>query len=66
MAISKVLKGRFGKVSTQQAIADIEAGRAQYAVGDRQLHVVKRGGKKHLRSAPDGKSRNNLDNLPDA
>ena len=41
------LKGGFGKVSTQRAIADIEAGRAQYAVGDSQLHVVNRGGKKH-------------------
>ena len=60
------LKGGFGTVSRRQAIADIEAGRARYAVGDSELHVVNRKGAKHLRSSPDGKKTNNLDNLPNA
>lgn len=60
------LKGAFGSVTTRQAISDIEAGRARYAVGDSELHVVNRQGKKHLRSAPDRSRRNNLDNLPGA
>ena len=53
------------------AIDDIEAKRHRYYTQDRNgnqsdVHVVtKRDGTKYLRTDPDGKSEDNLDNLPD-
>lgn len=60
------LKGGFGEVSTRQAIRDIENGRARYTVGGSEVGVVNGPNGKYLRTAPDGRHRNNLDNLPDA
>ena len=52
------------------AIDDIENARHRYFVkiprkGDVDIHVVRRDGKKHLRTDPDKTTRNNLDDLPD-
>ncbi len=60
------LKGAFGEVPLKQAIAEIKAGDARYAVGQSEvLPVAKSTGRKaHLRSAPDSRAKNNLDNLP--
>ena len=60
------LKGGFGTVPIDRAIRDIETGRASYTVGNSKIGVVNRGGKKHLRSSPDGKRGNNLDDLPNS
>ncbi len=60
------LKGGFGEVSAKNAIREIESGQARYAVGDSEVSVVNGPSGKYLRTAPDGRSRNNLDNLPDA
>lgn len=51
------------------AVRDIETKAHSYYV-DRagyrtDVHVVERGGKKHLRTDADTSSQNNLDNLPD-
>lgn len=51
------------------AVKDIVSGRYSYFVdvrGERvAIHVVTVGGKKHLRTDPDGKGKNNLEELPD-
>lgn len=60
------LVGDFGRVPISQAAREIESGRQSYSSGRSAIGVVKAGGRKHLRTAPDGKQRNNLDNLPDA
>lgn len=60
------LHGDWGSVDKAEAIADIEAGRLRYAVADGQeLSVVEGGSGKYLRSEADGKSTDNLDELPD-
>lgn len=60
------VKGAFGEVTRRQAIRDIESGAARYAVGGAEVRVVNGATGKYLRTAPDRKSKNNLDNLPDA
>ena len=51
------------------AIDDIETGTHSYYVQVQHpavdVNVVNRGGRKHLQTTADGKSPNNLDNLPD-
>jgi hypothetical protein len=51
------------------AIQDIDNGTHTYYVnvgGNRvDVHVVKMNGSKHLRTDPDGKGKNNLEELPD-
>lgn len=55
--------------SKDDAIDDIDSGRHTYYVtlGNSKvnIHVVNVGGKKHLRTDPDGKGKNNLEELPD-
>jgi|GEM_PF-487966 len=50
------------------AIADIENRTHRYFVNEAgyesEVHVVERGGRKHLRTYADATSKNNLDNLP--
>lgn len=50
-------------------INDIESNAHTYYVEDRRgrsdIHVSSRNGRKYLRTDPDGRSSNNLDNLPD-
>ena len=60
------LTGAFGTVSKEEAIAQIESGKASYKVGGSKVHLVRGQGGKYLRSTPDGKSGNNLANLPEA
>lgn len=56
--------------SKADAINDIELGNNSYYVMDAsfnraEIHVVKVGSNKHLRTNADASSANNLDNLPD-
>ncbi|PKQ25260.1 MAG: DUF3892 domain-containing protein [Actinobacteria bacterium HGW-Actinobacteria-4] len=60
------LVGRFGRVTAKQAIRDIERGDAKYSSGGSALHVVDGPSGKYLRTSPDGRRGNNLDELPDA
>ena len=51
--------------SKSAAIADIESGNYEYwSNGRTKIHVYTSGGKKHLRTAPNSDSKDNLDNLP--
>ena len=60
------LHGDWGNASKDEAIADIEAGRATYAVaGGQPLDVVAGATGKYLRSVADGGTADNLDELPD-
>lgn len=59
------LHGEWGMVSKHEAISDIEAGRASYAVtGGQNLVVVDGPTGKYLRSHADGVNADNLDELP--
>jgi hypothetical protein len=59
------LHGEWGMVSKDEAISDIEAGRASYAVTGGQILVVVDGSTgKYLRSHADGGNADNLDELP--
>jgi len=59
------LHGEWGTVSKDEAISDIEAGRASYAVaGGQNLVVVDGPTGKYLRSHADGVNADNLDELP--
>lgn len=59
------LHGEWGMVSKDEAISDIEAGRASYAVAGGQTLVVVDGSTgKYLRSHADGDNADNLDELP--
>jgi hypothetical protein len=59
------LHGDWGMVSKDEAISDIEAGRASYAVaGGQTLEVVAGSTGKYLRSQADGGTADNLDELP--
>ncbi len=59
------LHGEWGTVSKDEAISDIEAGRASYAVaGGQNLEVVDGSTGKYLRSQADGDDADNLDQLP--
>ena len=59
------LHGEWGMVSKDEAISDIEAGRAFYAVaGGQNLVVVDGPTSKYLRSHADGVNADNLDELP--
>ena len=59
------LHGEWGMVSKDEAISDIEAGRASYAVaGGQTLEVVDGSTGKYLRSHADGDNADNLDELP--
>jgi hypothetical protein len=59
------LHGEWGMVSKDEAISDIEAGRASYAVAGGQALVVVDGSTgKYLRSHADGDNADNLDELP--
>ncbi len=56
--------------STASAIADIESRQCTYWVMNRMggktyIHVVQRGGKKYLRTDPNDRTCDNLDELPD-
>lgn len=59
------LNGAFGTVSRAEAIRQIESGKAAYQVGDTPVGVVNGQNGKYLRTQADGRTRNNLDNLPD-
>ncbi len=60
------LHGDWGTASKDEAIDDIEAGRASYAVaGGQPLEVVAGATGKYLRSVADGGTADNLDELPD-
>jgi hypothetical protein len=59
------LHGDWGVVSKDEAISDIEAGRASYAVaGGQTLEVVAGPTGKYLRSQADGGTADNLEELP--
>jgi hypothetical protein len=59
------LHGDWGMVSKDEAISDIEAGRASYAVaGGQTLEVVAGSTGKYLRSRADGGTADNLEELP--
>ena len=59
------LHGEWGMVSKDEAIGDIEAGRASYAVaGGQTLEDVVGSTGKYLRSHADGNNADNLDELP--
>ena len=59
------LHGEWGMVSKDEAISDIDAGRASYAVaGGQPLVVVDGSTGKYLRSHADGANADNLDELP--
>ena len=59
------LHGEWGMVSKDEAISDIDAGRASYAVAGGQALVVVAGSTgKYLRSHADGDNADNLDDLP--
>ncbi len=60
------LKGAFGDVPTTQAVREIERGTVRYAVGDSGIGVVNGATGKYLRSELDGRSSNNLYDLPEA
>lgn len=60
------VKGAFGDVPIADVIKQIENGDAAYAVDTSDVSVVKGASGKYLRTEPDGKAKNNLDNLPDA
>jgi len=60
------LHGQWGSATKEEAIDDIESGRAAYEViGGRELTVVSGASGKYLRSVPGGAAANNLDELPD-
>ena len=60
------LCGTFGEVSKAQAIDDINSRRHSYyvSVAGRRVNVLVFGGV-HLRTNPNGRVPDNLDNLPD-
>lgn len=57
------LQGGFGEVSKAEAIRQIERGDARYESGGSEVRVVKGATGKYLRTEPDGKTRNNLDEI---
>lgn len=63
------LCGSWGSTAKAQAIQEIEGGTHNYVVGSGSSEVrvlVKQGPRgKYLTTSPDGRGRNNLDNLPD-
>lgn len=63
------LCGGWGEASKAQAIRDIELGVHRYYVGSgtnrTDIHVVNDPDGKYLRTDPNGKAKDNLDDLPD-
>ena len=55
--------GAFGEVPIREAARQIRSGKVAYATGAATVGTVNGRSGPHLRSAPDGKAKNNLGNL---